>query len=76
MSRRLIQLLGDGVEELYYFPEDVTDEEIQKLYKEWDWFTAEESSKDNNEYTTFEEYLEEYAPQMDAERVFVDEVYV
>lgn len=73
---RYIQLLGDDIEELYTFPNDVTDEEIQKLYKEWEWFTANESFKDNNEYTTFEEYLEEYVPQMNAERIFVDQIIV
>lgn len=73
---RLVQLLGDGIEELWEFPDDVTDEEIQKLYKEWEWFTAEESLKDNNKYTTFEEYLDEYAPQVQGERKFVDEIYV
>jgi len=73
---RLIQLIGDGLEELWNFPDDVTDEEIIKLYREWNSFTAEEGLKDNNEYTTFEEYLDEYAPQMQAERIYVDEIYI
>lgn len=73
---RLIQLMGDGVEELYNFPDDVTNEEIKKLYKEWRQFTAEESIRDNGEYSTFEEYLDEYSPQMQAIRLFVDEIYV
>ena len=64
---RLIQLLGEGIEELWEFPNDVTDEDIQKLYKEYE---------DNDEYDLFEEYLDEYAPQMQGERKFVDEVYV
>ena len=67
MAKRLVQLLGDGIEELWYFPEDVTDEQIQKIYKDWE---------NNDDYDSFEEYLEEYIPQMDAERVFVDEIYV
>ena len=74
---RIVQLMGnDGFEELYNFPHDVKDEEIQMLYKEWEGFTSEESLKDNSDYTTFEEYLEEYAPQMNTERLFVDEIYV
>lgn len=73
---RLIQLMGDGIEELYHFPDDVTNEEIKKLYKEWEQFTAEESIRDNGEYSTFEEYLDEYAPQMQSIRLFVDEIYV
>ena len=64
---RLVQLLGDGIEELYSFPDDVTDEEIKTLYNEY---------LEMDEYETFEEYLEEYAPQVQGERLFVDEIYV
>lgn len=73
---RLVQLLGDGIEELYNFPDDVTDEQIQKLYRDWIWFAAEESIKNGDEYYTFEEYLDKYAPQVQGERLFVDEIYV
>jgi len=64
---RLVQLLGDGIEELYNFPDDVTDEEIKTLYSEY---------LRMDEYETFEEYLDEYAPQVQGERLFVDEIYV
>jgi len=63
---RIVQILGDGVEELWKFPEDVTDDEIKMLWKEY-----ELSDSDN-----FEEYLVETAPQVQGERIFVDEIYV
>ena len=67
---RLVQILDDfGIEELYEFPDEVTNEEIKNLYTEW-----QESYID--EYESFEEYLEEFAPQIDATRKFVDEIYV
>ena len=69
MNKRLVQLLGDGVEELWYFPTDVTDKEIKLLYKEYE--DAEE-----DEYDSFDEYLDEVCPQMQGERIFVDEIYV
>jgi hypothetical protein len=64
---RLIQILGEGIEELYNVPDDVTDENIKELYSHY---------KQQNDYETFEEYLDEYCPQMQMERVFVDEIYV
>lgn len=62
---RLIQLLGDGIEELYTFDNDVTDEEIKQFYKQY----KESDSED------FEEYLNEVL-FIDGDRVFVDEIYV
>ena len=48
---RLIQLKGYDIEELYEFPNEITDEEIVKLYKDWIWFDVEERV----ESYTFEE---------------------
>lgn len=73
---RLIQLIGDGIEELYYFPDDIEDDEIIALYKKWEWFTSEESLKEEGEYSDFEDYLAVTTPEMKVERVFVDEIYV
>lgn len=65
---RLIQLLGEGIEELWEFPDDITDEEIKEVYKTY------QNHPDYEE--SFEEYLEEYNPQMQGERKFVDEIYI
>ena len=73
---RLIQLKGYDIEELYEFPNEITDEEIVKLYKDWIWFDAEESIKEEVESYTFEEYLENIRPEIGATRLFVDEIYL
>ncbi len=65
--KTLYQIMGDGIEELWYFPNDVTTEEIKEVYSHYN---------KQGDYDTFEEYLEQYNPQMDAERVFVNEIYV
>lgn len=71
MSRRLIQLLG-STEELWYFPADTKDEEIIKLYEDF-----EEQLEENGQYETFEEWIEHHGKWAAvAERVFVDEIYV
>jgi len=64
---RIIQILGDGIEELWQFPDDVTDKEIKNLYEKY---------QNNEDYETFEDYIDEYVPQMDGQRIFVDEIYV
>ena len=76
MSKRLVQLLGDGFEELWYFPEETTDQEIQKLYSDWLKFDMENWDKEENEIQTFEDYVDHIGIQKEAERVFVDEIYV
>lgn len=64
---RIVQILGDGIEELWSFPDGVTDEEIKETYKRF---------QNQEDYEIFEEYVDEYNPQMNAYRVFVDEIYV
>jgi hypothetical protein len=64
---RIIQILGDGIEELWQFPDDVTNKEIKNLYERY---------QKNEDYETFEDYINEYIPQMDGQRIFVDEIYV
>jgi len=64
---RIIQILGDDIEELWQFPDDVTNEEIKNLYERY---------QNNEDYETFEDYINEYVPQMGGQRIFVDEIYV
>lgn len=66
MSERLIQLLGEGVEELWSFPVGITDEQIEKLYQEYK-LSDEES---------FEDYIDTLHEFSKAERLYVDEIYV
>jgi len=61
MKKNLIQILGDMWEELWYFPSNVTDKQIQKLFKQYR----------DSDYETFEEYMENES-DIKAERVFVD----
>ena len=63
---RTVQLMGDGVEELWVFSDFVEDEQIQDWYKDYV----------NSNYESFEEYMEEVNPLQVCERLFVDEIYV
>jgi len=66
MSERLIQLLSEGVEELWSFPKDITDEQVKELWEEYK-LSDEES---------FEDYIDTLPEYSKAERLFVDEIYV
>lgn len=63
---RLVQLLGDGIEELYNVPDEITDEKIEELWTEYK----------NSEFEEFEEFLNENYIDLFIERMFVDEIYV
>lgn len=76
MSKRLVQLIGDGCEELWYFPEETTNEEIERLYSDWLEFDMKNWDKEGNEIQTFEDYVDHVGTWKEAERVFVDEIYV
>lgn len=67
MKKRLVQLLGNEVEMLWYFPIEVEDEDIQMFYHNYE---------KQEDIDLFEEYMEENHPDINCERVFVDEVYV
>lgn len=64
---RLVQILGDGVEELWNFDSSYSDEEIVFWYQDW---------TDRPEFDTFDDYMEEVNPGVFCQRVFVDEIYV
>lgn len=59
-------MTGDGIEELWEFPIDVSEEEIKDAWKEYY----------NSEYESFEEYIDEYNPQLGGIRKFVNEIYI
>ena len=61
---RLVQLLGDGIEELWEFVDDVTDEQIIEMYARYELSGAE----------SFEEWIE--SNTIEGIRVFVNEIYV
>lgn len=63
---RLVQILGECIEELWEFDEDIKDEQITEFYKEYQ----------ESEYELFDEFMEEQHPEVQAERKFVDEVYI
>lgn len=58
--------MGDLIEELWYFPSDVTEEEIRNAYKDYQY----------SEYDSFEDYINEFNPKLEEERVFVNEIYI
>jgi len=57
--------MGDGIEELYNFDDEITDEQIQEWYKQYQ----------DSDSESFEEFLNDVC-LIDADRVFVDEIYV
>lgn len=65
-NKTLYQLIGDGIEELWYFPKDLSEREIRDAFKDYQY----------SDYESFEEYVEEFNPQLDGERVFVTEIYL
>ena len=65
--RTLYQLIGDGIEELWYFPNELSSTDIIKYYEEWEQQELTDS---------FEEFMVRAYPEIDCERVFVEEVYV
>lgn len=67
---RLIQLMGENVEELWNFPDETTDEQIKSWYKEYEDDTCEHNEEN------FESFMENRYPELDCERLFVDEIYV
>jgi len=64
---RLVQILGDDVEELYSVGKDITDEDIVAMWEEYQRTPLMDS---------FDEFIEEEYPSLEMERVFVDEIYV
>ncbi len=64
---RLVQLTGDNIEELWNFPDGTGDEEIEGWYREYE---------DDDEFDTFNEFMDEKYPSVGCERVFVDEIYL
>lgn len=65
---RLIQLMGDNVEELWEFPSTVEDSEIEFWYEDF--------NKRETEFDSFEIYMEEVNPSIECMRRFVDNIYV
>lgn len=63
---KLVQIMGDGIEELWEFPEDLSNEEIKEAY----------CSYLESHFDSFEEYIEEYNPQLGGIRLFVEEIYI
>lgn len=62
---KLIQLLGEGIEELWSIPETISNEEFQGIYKRYQ----------DSSISSFEDYLTEM--QLEGfERIFVEELYI
>lgn len=64
---RLVQILGDGIEELYAV-QTATDKQLKQAWKNW------ESSEDYD-IIDFENYCIDIE-SIQVERVFVDELYI
>jgi hypothetical protein len=73
MNGKLYQLLGDNTEELYYTEDkEMTIEKVEALYKEWKEADLNEEDAD----IEFDDWIEEFKPEVDLTRVFVNEIYV
>lgn len=64
---RLIQLMGDNIEELWEFPDGITDEQIEDMCEKY---------LESDDHDSLEEFMEQEHPEIKATRVFVDEIYV
>jgi len=73
-NKRLVQIRDENntIEELYYFPDFLNDDEIEEL---WYKFIEYQELVDDCS-PNFEDYLGEHYPNYEVERVFVDEIYV
>jgi hypothetical protein len=67
---RLVQILGENVEELWYFPDEISNEQLKSWYIEY-----EEDTFDHNE-ECFEDFMGNKYPEIECNRAFVDEIYV
>lgn len=64
---RLVQILGDDIEELYEISDDnITDEMLKAWWKSYHAST----------FDSFEDWLEAHSLSEGIERTFVDEIYV
>lgn len=69
-NKILYQLLGENVEELWYFPENISIQEIKTFFK-----IFEEDTFGHN-CCDFEEFMSNYYSEIECERIFAEEVYV
>lgn len=68
--KKLIQLLGENVEELWLVPVTTSNSQFKAWYEEY-----ENNTFDHNE-ESFENFMENQYPESDCERVYVEEIYV
>lgn len=67
MKGILFQLLGDGIEELYYTENfAITDDNVKEYYQQWEKLDSDD----------FEEWMDQKHPEAGLIRVFVTEVNV
>jgi hypothetical protein len=64
--KRLVQIRDEGTEELWNFPEEMEDQPIRNLWRAYV----------ESDFDSFQSFIEELCPEVEAERVFVDEIYV
>lgn len=69
MTSKLIQLMGENYEALFKVPGDTTEEEIHKYWT--DYGIYDDACKEG---INFEDYMDEFYPEANFERQFVDEI--
>jgi len=73
MEGYLIQIFGEGIEELYWTSEEIDDQEFKDLYKLW----LNASEREDGEEFDFEEWwYHNPSVKGSLERVFIDEIYL
>lgn len=66
MIERLIQIMADGIEELWQFPFKMDIDTIISFWKEYE----------KSDFDSFEDYMEEKYPNVECTRVFTEIIFV
>lgn len=70
MSNKLIQILSEGYEALFRIPENTPEENIRSYWSKYILHT------EHHEGTNFEDFMDEFFPEANFEREFLEEIYL
>jgi hypothetical protein len=71
MNGNLYNILGDGVEELYWCEKEIDEDVLAEYYRNW-----EESEFSDFNLVEFEEWWNEKYPDVYIHRVYLNEIYI
>lgn len=67
---KIVQIIGEGLNECWEFADDCSAEKIKKFYKDF-----EEQYSDNS-HVSFDEYLENEYPKLKCKKINTEQVYI